>query len=217
MTKSSKSIDSLQDMSYDCYVTNVLKGGEVMSKTVIENLYTHDKDIVDGDTGEVIKREHTEETGLKIIHKQEPSYIKLYLDDVLYLHDIPKGLSSLMYELLKRATYANEDEALCVGLNSYLKEKICEKLGYKNNRTLDNYIYKLKKGKVIKEIGYNTYQFNPYLFGKGEWKDIENIRMTWDYNEIKGKTFSTSFTYKTETDGQITMDFTHTEQEKEAI
>ena len=34
---------------------------------------------------------------------------------------------------------------------------------------------------IFKRIATGTYQVNAELFGKGEWKDIKNIRATFDF------------------------------------
>ena len=33
----------------------------------------------------------------------------------------------------------------------------------------------------MRRLGVGTYQFNPSLFGKGEWSDIYNIRAVFDF------------------------------------
>lgn len=51
----------------------------------------------------------------------EPSYIKLYLQDILYLSDIPNKHTQVLYELLKRSTYAGDKDGMQVIVNSYVK------------------------------------------------------------------------------------------------
>lgn len=169
-----------------------------MAKTIIESQITDTNTIVDGSTGEILAVEEHKQTGTKTIRSAEPSYIKLYIDDILYMASIPKAYTPLVYELAKRASYANEEEGMCVALTGFIRQKICEKCGWKDTRIINNYLSKLIKGNIIKRLGTGTYQLNPHLFGRGEWKDIEKIRMTWDYDAVRGKTFQTTFTYKEE-------------------
>lgn len=169
-----------------------------MSKTVIESKITNENTVIDGQTGEVLQYEQHTQTGTKTIRTAEPAYVKLYIDDILYMADIPKALSPLVYELAKRASYANEEDGMCVSLTAYVKDKICETCNWANKRIMNNYLTKLAKADIIKRLGQGTYQLNPYLFGRGEWKDIEKIRMTWNYDSFKGKTVKTDFTYKQE-------------------
>lgn len=181
-----------------------------MSKTIIASELSHTDTITDGATGEILQEHTTKEQVTRTIHKAEPPYIKLYIQDLLYLSDMPKGLTDIVYSLAMRATYANPrdtSKGLVVPLNSYIRKEICEECGYKKVQSLNNDITKLVKGNIIRRIGTGTYQLNPYIFGKGEWKDIDNIRMTWNY-DINGRTFGeVVFGYKTEEDGQMVMDF----------
>ncbi len=185
-----------------------------MAKTTIVSQMEHTDRIVDVATGEIVQERQVSDEITKTIHKQEPPYIKLYIQDLLYLSDMPKGLTNIVYSLAMRASYANPldaDKGLIVALTSYIRQEICNECGYKNIQSLNNDITKLVKGNIIKRIGTGTYQLNPYLFGKGDWKCIDNIRMSWVY-DIKGRTFGeVAFGYKTETDGQIAMDFEQTQ------
>lgn len=126
---------------------------------------------------------------------EEPQYIKLYLQDVLYLADIPKKHSKILCELLKRSTYAGEKNGMQVCLSAGLKRMMMKDLGYKSIQPIDNALCDLTKGKVLYRIETGVYQFNPYLFGKGDWQDISRLRLEIDYDDIKGKTFKTVCEY----------------------
>ena len=41
--------------------------------------------------------------------------------------------------------------------------------------------------------GKGIYQFNPYLFGRGNWSDIAKLRLSVKYDEDKGRTFESQF------------------------
>ncbi len=180
-----------------------------MSKTKLVSQSKHTDKIVDNVTGEIVQERTTEDEQTLTIIKQEPPYVKLYIQDLLYLSDMPKGLTNVVYSLVSRATYANPrdtEKGLIIGLTGYIREEICKECGYKKIQSLNNDITKLLKGNIIKRIGTGTYQLNPYLFGKGEWKDINKIRMSWIY-DIHGRTFGeVAFGYKTDDNGQISMD-----------
>lgn len=138
----------------------------------------------------------------------EPSYIKLYLQDVLYLSDMPKKHNKILYALLKRSTYAGEKDGMQVCLSSGLKRMILKELDMKNVGSIDNALSDLVKGKVLYRLETGVYQFNAYLFGKGDWQDISRLRLEINYDEIKGKTFKTVCQYGIDDDGQL--DFTAT-------
>lgn len=153
---------------------------------------------------QIIEKTINEETG-EITEKremqamrfgEEPLYIKLYLKDIMFLSDVPAGLSNVTYALLKRATYAGEEFGMTVILNSFLKKRIMKEVGYERMQSLDNSIRKLVKGKILYRIDMGTFQFNPYLFGKGNWADVAKIRLNVDYSEIEGKTFGAVIKYK---------------------
>lgn len=127
---------------------------------------------------------------------EEPNYIKLYLQDVMYLHDIPKQYGGLIYSLLTRVSYAGEKDGMCVTLVSHTKKTICEELGWKTVATLDNALQKLLMGKILYRVARSVYRFNPYLFGKGNWQDIARMRLEINYSEIKGRTFQTNIEYE---------------------
>lgn len=179
-----------------------------MPKTTIE--YQAERAVIDGQTGEILELEQSQ--GTKTIHKQEPPYIKLYIEDMLYMADMPKSLSGLTYSLLKRARYAKD--GLRIDLSTFVKREILAECGYEKLQSLTNALGKLCKGNIIRRLGSGTYQLNPYLFGRGEWTEIDNIRATWDYNAIKGRTFAVSLTRK---DGTIEIAGEPLEPEQEEM
>lgn len=132
----------------------------------------------------------------------EPAYIKLYLQDVLYLSDMPTKHSAVLYELLKRASYAGDKDGMQVIINASLKRRIAESLGLKNVGSISNAITDFVKGKILYRADVGMYNFNPYLFGKGDWQDINRLRLEINYDDIKGKTFKTVCEYKEDKDGQ---------------
>lgn len=140
----------------------------------------------------------------------EPAFIKLYLQDVLYLSDMPKHHEKILYELLKRSTYAGEKDGMQVCLSAGIKRIISKELGLKNDRSINNALSDLVKGKILYRVETGVYNFNPYLFGKGDWQDIARLRLEVNYDDIKGKTFKTVCEYKEDENGQLEMDFART-------
>lgn len=126
----------------------------------------------------------------------EPAYIKLYLQDIMYLHDMPKQYAGLTACLLRRVSYAGDAEGMCVTLVPRIKKAICEELGWKRISTFDNALQKLLAGKIIYRLDRGIYKFNPYLFGKGDWQDIARLRLEIQYDEIQGRTFQANVEYE---------------------
>lgn len=136
---------------------------------------------------------------------EEPRYIKLYLEDVMYLSDMPKQYAGLTMALLKRVSYAGDEDGMCVTLIPRIKKAICKELGWKNEKSLNNALSKLVEGKILYRIDRGLYRFNPYLFGKGDWQDIGRLRMEIGYDAIKGRTFQAVISYREEQNGQLSM------------
>jgi len=128
----------------------------------------------------------------------EPPYIKLYLQDILYISDMPNHHEKVLFELLKRATYAGDEFGMTVSLSAGTKRIIAKQLNIKNVRSINNALTELVKGKILFRIETGVYQFNAYFFGKGDWQDIAKLRMEINYDAIKGRTFKTVCEYESE-------------------
>lgn len=147
---------------------------------------------IDHQTGEVVESQ----TDVSFTVDREPDYIKLYLKDVLYLKDIPQSLSSFLMALVKRVTYASEDWGNCVVLNSSIREAVRKECNYKSMQSVYNNTRKLIKGEILEEVAKDIYRLNPYLFGRGDWREIEKIRAEVSYNKIEGRSFKMNFDHK---------------------
>lgn len=144
----------------------------------------------DGATGEVTAQTETETRVFRF--GQEPDYVKLYLEDVLYLSDMPTQYSATLMALLKRTTYAGEENGMCVVLAPLIRDQICKEVGFEKRQSLSNVLQKLVKGEILYHVGRGVYRLNPYLFGRGTWADIAKIRMEVNYIPGKGRTFQTT-------------------------
>lgn len=137
--------------------------------------------ITNENTGEVkssVKR-HTQH----IRYSKEPSYVKLYLDHLSRFKGLQLSFNPILAELLKSTTYANlndQDGGMLLFLNKPLKEIIAQRCGVSLGR-VDNAVTEFVKKGYMRRLKLGMYQFNPFFFGKGEWKDIENIRAMFDY------------------------------------
>lgn len=145
----------------------------------------------DGTTGEVTAQTQTKTVSVGA----EPDYIKLYLQDILYLSDMPTQYSAALMSLLKRTSYAGDEYGMCVVLVPMVKDAICKELGYQKRQSLDNVLQKLVKGEILYRVGRGMYRLNPYLFGRGTWADISKIRMEISYHP-GGRTFQTTIDHK---------------------
>jgi len=132
------------------------------------------------ETGEIIETERT------IKYPTEENYIKLYLDHLALLNNFQS--TDVIFSLLKYMNYKNE-----IVINSSIKRQIAEETG-KKFQTINQLMTKLVQQEILLRKDIGIYLFNPYIFGKGDWKDIYNLRqsvelkITFSPDEISYKT-----------------------------
>lgn len=118
----------------------------------------------------------------RLIPREEPDFIKLYLDHVLIQAKSRIDLSPTLMEILKMANYADDQRGgMYVILNKYAKELIGNSVGV-STQMIDKNIKQFVSSSVLIRIARGTYLLNPYYFGKGHWTDIKKIRATIDFN-----------------------------------
>lgn len=138
---------------------------------------TYERELLNPETGE-----------LQVTHRdsvlpKEPDYVKLYLADIQMLSCLPKWTDRILNELLRLMNYKNQ-----IVLNSSLKREIAEEFKI-HLKTIDNALVMLVKQGVLIRKDKGLYLGNPVLFGKGEWKDIRELRLTIHYTK-EGRTMS---------------------------
>ena len=101
----------------------------------------------------------------------EPSFVKMYVDDVSRLSNLGSTANKLLFALVKRVGYDS-----VITLAPYIKMEICREMGIKSAQTVENALGELKKNDVITNIGRGTFMLNPNFFAKGQWREIENLR-----------------------------------------
>lgn len=130
--------------------------------------------------GNIVQLEHLKEN---FIPREEPDFIKLYLDHVLVFNELSIKLSPILVQICKLANYAdNAQGGMMIFLNSYTKEQIRSELNYSSIKMVEKAITSLVSSKVLLRKGRGAYLLNPYYFGKGYWTDIKRIRATIDFN-----------------------------------
>lgn len=144
-----------------------------------ENKVIFERTVVDHENSTILSQE--------FIHKRgsEPAFIKLYLDCLCDFKGLSKSLNPILLEFLKYMTYANIQEnngGQIIYLNAEMKRQIAIATG-KTVKRVEQAITDFVKTGVFKRIATGTYQVNGNLFGKGDWKDIKNIRATFDFGK----------------------------------
>lgn len=137
------------------------------------------------ETGEVIKSKKM----TKSIIESEPSYVKMYLQDILYLAGAPKTDLKVLLALLRHVQYG-ENQVITTKI---VREKIAKELGVSEG-TVKNAITRLAKAKILLPVRPKTrgvYVLNPYLFGCAPWAQISEMRIQLqiEYDAIRGRTY----------------------------
>jgi len=122
-------------------------------------------------TGETVEREQIAQFKAEV----EPSYIKLYIEDIAYFYKLDIS-SDLMYALLKYVNYSQE-----IVINKAIKERIAKELN-KSLSFVNNNLTKLVNNEVLIRVNTGLYCLNTFLFGKGPWKDIMKHRRSLKLN-----------------------------------
>lgn len=109
--------------------------------------------------------------------EREPDYVKLYVNDIMRITDIPKSGTSILFAIIRNMNYNNE-----IALFSPIKKRIIEELGIKEI-TLKKAIEMFVNKSILIRQDRGLYLVNPYFFGRGKWEDIKKIRLTILYSE----------------------------------
>jgi len=134
---------------------------------------------------EVITSQEGEIITSKTVYKtqSEPDFVKLYIDCVFTIKGVRKGINPIFLAFLERMSYASTDAehgGQLIYVNNMMKKNIAEKLGLTLG-SINKALYEIVKAGLFKRIGTGTYQVNPNIVGRGEWKDIKNIRAKFDF------------------------------------
>ena len=94
------------------------------------------------------------------------------------MHNLPNSADKILFELIKYVNYDNE-----IIINKNVKERIAERLNISLSR-VNMYISDLTKKNFLIRKARGVYILNPYVFGKGNWKDIYELRKALQLNVI---------------------------------
>jgi hypothetical protein len=135
-------------------------------------IYLETEEKIDNKTGETSETKKFS----KISIPKEENYIKIYIKHINYLNNLPNGLDPLIYALIKRVGYNNQ-----IIINSSVKRQIADDID-KSFNTINQYITKLVKYKIILRKDTGIYVLNPVFYGKGSWTDIVELRESLEIN-----------------------------------
>lgn len=160
-----------------------------MSNRQSYDVYQETVHTADLETGELQSTQTT--TKRKI--EAEPPFVKLYLDDVCALNQVPKSQKDVLYYLIKKLDYDGY-----ITISTRYRKLMADELGIKP-QSITNKIQELAKAGLISVTGKNEYKANPYFFGRGAWVDILNERQNGSFSvTIKYKDGKREVSTKTE-------------------
>lgn len=90
--------------------------------------------------------------------KAEPPFIKLYLQDISLLRNLPTSHIAILYELVLAMDNKN-----IVYITTWFKSRIAKKLNLKKETIRQN-IYALCKARILEKVENMVYKINPLLF-----------------------------------------------------
>lgn len=139
----------------------------------------------DSTTGELTReiREHTGYVG------REPDYIKIYTDCMLVFNNMDIALSPFIVAFGRHMTYANGGNPnfrCTVRTDEMVRRDVAEYCGVSDAR-VKQAIKALVDAEVFIPIQINgkkkrgIYFVNPWVVGKGEWKDIKALRGQFEF------------------------------------
>ena len=161
------------------------------SKRKFQKQITRDT-VIDKATGEILSEVATEQ---QVVQRGgEPKYVKFYIDDLILINNLPTKSSAVLWELVKNTTYEHK-----IILNGSIKKDICAKLNIKMP-TLNNTLSSFVKKEILYRLDTGVYMPNPYLFARGKWEDIHELRMVVKYKQNGEKSINL------EIDGQQAID-----------
>lgn len=133
---------------------------------------TETSTIIDEQTGEILKTTNVESAYVA----SEPPYVKMYIDDIMRLKEMPGAAGKVLNVLVSNMSYGN-----VVVLLIDIKKLIMQATGL-SIHTVNKSIAQLHKANILIRKGKSVYIVDPTLFARGKWDDIKKLRLTIDYN-----------------------------------
>lgn len=139
---------------------------------------TSGETIINTENGEIVSK--TSHQHFKL--GTEDSYVKVYLEGLNYIRDMPHDCFVLLCKLMEYCTYAEPtkpdgtNDSFHISLMTSRKKRLTEELKYKNTKSISNLLTELIDGNVLVRLDRSCYRLNPWLFGRGEWVNMVAVR-----------------------------------------
>jgi hypothetical protein len=151
----------------------------------------HTKEVIDGSTGEVTVQE---KTFLK--RSDEPSYIKLYCNDIAALKGISPMNSKVLFAIAMSTDYNNEVRAALADRQRIADSLNAEGEGKTTAESVRVSIHQLCKAGFMTKKATGLYVLSPFFFTRTDWLGTvmkrKEFQMLIRYSEEQGRTISVS-------------------------
>lgn len=104
----------------------------------------------------------------------EPPYVKIYDESLPLLQKLSFTSIGFLLDLVFHATYRSGMDAVDSGildLNARIRKQFLEKHGLSNSR-FQGILRQLIDADAIVRLSRGSYQVNPAIFARGQWRDI---------------------------------------------
>ncbi len=105
----------------------------------------------------------------------EPEHVKIYAPAIAPINSLTSGQRRVLYAILSEASSA--ENGMRVAITAGSKRLMCQKFGIGSPQTIANALSQMTKVGLLIRIETGVYMLNPFLIGKGDWKDIEKLRL----------------------------------------
>lgn len=161
------------DFNYISEHPEVNGGENIVTKIVARHVTNSDGEVLENDL------EKTSRVG------KEPPFIKLYTDCMLVLNNLDAALSLPLIAFGNHMTYAN-DKSLAfrhvVRTDRLVRADVAQRCGVSDDM-VKKWVKKFVEAEIFIPIvdatgkkARGVYYVNPWVIGKGEWKDIKKLR-----------------------------------------
>lgn len=142
----------------------------------------------------------------------QPSFIKLYFDDLALLHRVSHPASNLFFELCKLIKTDINTFPNAIFLSSRTKQDLAVRAGIAkdiedrpNIYNTNKYLSELVKGGLLKKVDSNTFIANPDVVCRVEWglaQKIKQLKVEITYDMV-GRNINTIIKQQDEKDKEI--------------
>lgn len=143
------------------------------------NLFTHTKEVIDKETGEVVSSIHS----FVKQAKTRDEFVKLYIENIDFLQTLTGAEMKILFYAIKNLTYSNSFTFSRNFISYFLENNILKTSTiYKNfNTLLAKKVFLKPTDDIKREMGLygdDIYFVNPEVVGRGSFLSLEKLKRT---------------------------------------